>query len=217
MKTNVVGWLVLIGCLALLIHGLRGAEKRNLWLLAWPLAALAFLLWQTPLFSQHVVLLAGADAVPAGVGFAHAIRDLRWRRRLAVAIAAAAALVGCIEAGIQPSQPEPAPIKKAIAIVRGASPTGSYVVATDEPIVAFLADRPVPPALVDTSWVRLLTGSLTRHELLATLRSDRVSAVLAGPRLLSSASARNTLRRLFPNHTQLASNSTLYLKAQAHR
>ena len=40
LKTNVIGWLILIGCSALLVHGLRGRDRRILWLLAWPLLAL---------------------------------------------------------------------------------------------------------------------------------------------------------------------------------
>jgi 4-amino-4-deoxy-L-arabinose transferase-like glycosyltransferase len=212
LRTNVVAWLILIGASGLLIHGLRGTDRRILWLLAWPLAVLAFLLWQTPLFSQHVVLLAGASAVPAGVGFAYAARVRDWRRRLAIALAATAALAAYAYPAVQPVQPEPAPVARATRVVRAASSPGSYVVATDEPIVAFLADRPVPPALVDTSWVRLLTGSLTRREVLAVLRSDHVTAVLAGPRLLDSATTREVLRQLFPHHIKMASKSTLYLR-----
>ena len=49
---------------------------------------------------------------------------------------------------------------------------GFVVLATDQPIVAFLAHRPVPPQLVDTSWVRLVSGSLTRQQVLAVVRTS---------------------------------------------
>ena len=212
LTTNVVAWLLLIGVSALLVHAIRREDKRILWLLAWPFASLAFLLWQTPLFAQHIVLLAGAASIPAGVGFAYAARGPSSRRRLAVALATALAVAAAAQAVVRPVQPEPASVRKAVSLVRAVSGPGSFVVATDQPIVPFLADRAVPPALVDTSWVRLLTGSITRRRILSAIRTDHVAAVLAGPRLLSSMTTREALHRLFADRTQLASNSTLYLQ-----
>lgn len=211
--SNPIAWLMLIGASALLVYGGRGTARNVLWLLVWPLATVAFLLWQTPLFDHHVVLLAGAAAIPAGVGFAYAARDSRRWRRFAVVVATAAALAAFAQSATQPAQPEPKAVTKAVSMLREKSRPGSYVVATDLPIVAFLAHRPVPPDMVDTSWVRLLAGLVTRREILAQARSHHVAAVLAGPRLLSSAATRGALNRQFPHRIHIDTNSTLYLPA----
>jgi 4-amino-4-deoxy-L-arabinose transferase-like glycosyltransferase len=215
-RSNIVGWLILVGAAALLVHGLRSPDRRVLWLLVWPLSALAFLLWQAPLFAHHVALLAGAAAIAAGVGFAYAARDTRLRRRLAVAVALIGAFAAYAKWAVQPVQPELPAVRKAVSIVRRASRPGSYILATDQPIVAFLARRRVPPGLVDTSWVRLLTGSITRREILARIRADHVAAVLAGRRLLGSATTRGALGRLYPREIQIDRTTTLYLRSRTH-
>lgn len=147
------------------------------------------------------------------MGFAYAAREASRRRRLALAIAIAAVLAGYSESAVQSVPPEPSAISQAVSMLRSASHAGSYVLATDQPIVSFLGHRRVPAPLVDTSWVRLLSGSLTRREILAVAHANHVVAVLAGARLLSSAATRNGLHRLFPRQVQIASNSTLYLPA----
>ena len=51
----------------------------------------------------------------------------------------------------------------------------------DQPLVAFLADRRVPPQLVDTSDSRFESGSLTVGDVLAAVDDDpRVAAAFAG-------------------------------------
>jgi len=54
---------------------------------------------------------------------------------------------------------------------------GDFII-TDNQLVAFLADREVPPNLVDTSWVRMQTGQLTSDELIATTRRYQPQAVV---------------------------------------
>jgi hypothetical protein len=81
-------------------------------------------------------------------------------------------------------------------------------VGTDLPIVAYLADRRVPGQLVDTSFVRLGTGSLTDAEILEEL--DGVRAVIVGREF---ADRQALLRELDARYPERVSQDgvTLYL------
>ena len=75
------------------------------------------------------------------------------------------------------------------------------LVGTDLPIVAYLADRRVPGQLVDTSFVRLGTGSLTDAEILEEL--DGVRAVVVGRELAEQAGADSrALRARYPERVE---------------
>ena len=54
----------------------------------------------------------------------------------------------------------------------------SGLVVTDDQYVAALAGRDTPPELVDTSLVRIATGSLTTEEVERIIRRDDVHVVL---------------------------------------
>jgi 4-amino-4-deoxy-L-arabinose transferase-like glycosyltransferase len=184
---------------------------------AWIVASAAFLLYQRPLLDHHLVLIATALAVTAGVGFGAAAQRLPHR-----ALALGAAALGlAVAAGFaqehrrlaRDDQPEPPEVRWAVDWIR-AETRPTELVATDLPIVAYLSDRRVPGQLIDSSYGRLLSGTQTTPEILAVLRREQVRAVLVGrnyrlkPGLIAALGARYP-RRL--------SNGvvTLYLAARS--
>ena len=82
------------------------------------------------------------------------------------------------------------------------------LVGTDLPIVAYLADRRVPGQVVDTSFVRLATGSLTDAEILEEL--DGVRAVVVGREFASRPALVSELAERYPE--QISEDGvTIYL------
>jgi 4-amino-4-deoxy-L-arabinose transferase-like glycosyltransferase len=136
------------------------AWRRHLVPWTWTAAAVGFLLFQSPLLDHHFVLLAAALGVAAGVSLASG-RGRFARAGLVVALAGAVA--GFVQDYRQigrSNEPEPAEVRDAAAAVRALTRPGELV-ASDLPIVPYLADRRLPGNLVDTSAVRLASGSLT--------------------------------------------------------
>jgi hypothetical protein len=142
------------------------ALRRQLALWAWSAAAVGFLLVQVPLLDHHFVLLAAALATAAGASLA----SPRGRLALAgVAVACVGAAAGWIQDYRQigrSTPPEPAEVRQAADAVRALT-RPSELVASDLPIVPYLADRRLPGDLVDTSAVRFASGSLTRRDVRA--------------------------------------------------
>ena len=69
------------------------------------------------------------------------------------------------------------------ALIQAASDLQQFTVAgdlvvTDDQIIAVLAGREVPAALVDTSQVRILAGALTTQQVIASAMNPRVTAIL---------------------------------------
>lgn len=82
-------------------------------------------------------------------------------------------------------------------------------------LVGARAHRSVPPDLTDTSYVRLLTGSLTRSDIARDLRRYDVRAVLAGDRLLRGPQ-RIDLNRVFTRRVRIG-DSVLFVRRDAAR
>jgi len=172
-------WLVLVGGLVTLLawrrHRLLGAAP--LWL--WAACAGVFLIWHRPLWTHDVAALTVSLAVAGGVGLAALLVE-----PLLVSTAVAAACVVVIAASIahhiqRTSAGESAGITWAAAVLRTRTHTGSEV-ASDLPIIPFLADRRQPDTLVDTSSTRIGSGWLTRSQILTSIERSRVSAVVVG-------------------------------------
>jgi 4-amino-4-deoxy-L-arabinose transferase-like glycosyltransferase len=159
-------------CAALLL-------RRQLGLWAWVAAAIVFLLLQKPLLDHHFVLLAAALGTAAGASLASG----RGRLGLALlGVAAVTAVAGWVQDYRQihrSTQPEPAEIRDAARVVHGMTRPGALV-ASDLPIVPYLADRREPGNLVDTSAVRFASGSLTPQE----VRRARARVYVAGREFL---------------------------------
>jgi hypothetical protein len=170
---------------------------RRWWVLATPLlwaaASLVLLLRQQPLFAHHVVLLSPPLALAGGVALARAARELRhvlvrlprWGgvplvRTLMLALLALTLVVGLARSGgtvMAARQYVPTTQLEMAIALEARTPPGSTVI-TDDPYVAALADRDVPPELVDTSNVRIATGYLTTAELQAIIMRSNAHVIL---------------------------------------
>ncbi len=168
-----------------------------LWL--WAAASALFLLAQKPLFDHQLVLLSAALAAAAGVALGRAGRLLDGRRLLAAAVVGILALalgywqqVHRIDYAVAATAPA---VSWGVAQFSGCTRPGDVVVS-DQPIVAFRARRPMPGELVDTSFVRFASRSLSPERVLELIRRERVRAVFAGrtflfePRILAGLDER---------------------------
>jgi hypothetical protein len=171
-----------VGAFGWAVTAWRGRERAQLWILAWPVASLLFLLWQAPLFDQHLALLAIAGAPVAAIGLVWGARLVRPLPLVASGLAAALVVVAWVQALDRHFANEPRRVRNEVRLVDAVTKPGDMVVASDDTIVPFYARRPVPPDLVDTSTVRLLTGSLTTEDILRIVDRAGVVAVLAGKR-----------------------------------
>jgi 4-amino-4-deoxy-L-arabinose transferase-like glycosyltransferase len=153
--------------------------RRQLTLWAWVAAAVAFLLLQKPLLDHHFVLLAAALGTAAGVSLASG----RGRLGLPLlGVAGVTAVAGWVQDYRQidrSTHPEPVEIRQAAKVVRGLARPGELV-ASDLPIVPYLAGRREPGNLVDTSAVRFASGSLTPQD----VRRARARLYVAGREFL---------------------------------
>jgi hypothetical protein len=104
---------------------------------------------------------------------------------------------------------EPAVVKRAAADLRRAA-SSAELVGTDLPIVAYLADRRLPGPLVDTSFVRLDTGSLTDDEILAELERNDVRVVAVGREFANRPALLAALQERYPAERELG-GITIYL------
>lgn len=199
--------LVLFG-LAAAIALLRGLELLALG--TWTLASVVFLLAQQPLLDHHFVLLTATLAVPAGAGVgAFVLYTPRMRKGAVVAFAGILLTLAVVQEqdrlGDQPS--DPPGIEWAADQLRTRTEPDELV-GTDLPIVAYLADRRVPGQLVDTSFVRLGTGSLTETEILREL--EGVRAVVVGREFANRPALTRELAARYPE--QVSQNGvTIYL------
>ena len=85
------------------------------------------------------------------------------------------------------------------------------LVAADQPIVAVLAHRRVPPDLVDTASSRFLSGSLTDADVLAAIdRDPRVTAAVVGRAFADRPQLLTALRARFEESTSVDSVLVLH-------
>jgi 4-amino-4-deoxy-L-arabinose transferase-like glycosyltransferase len=184
---------------------------------AWIVASGAFLLYQRPLLDHHLVLLATALAVTAGAGFGAGLRRLpRPVLAAGATLLAAAVAAGFVQEHRRLARnalPEPAEVRWAVNAVRTRTPPADLV-ATDLPIVPYLAGRRIPGELIDSSYGRLLSGTQTTEEILAVLRRRRVRAVLVGRNYRLKPDLIAALRARYPRHLE-NDGVTFYLAARS--
>jgi hypothetical protein len=159
----------------------------------WLLASLLVLLDQQPLFDHHLALLAPPLALTAGVGLGALVDDAAWQRLTRGVFAARAGLnealapllvvvllcglgFGAIDAH-DVSRPLPTNEQRLVLALERLTPPGDVVV-TDDQYAAALADRDVPPQLVDTSQVRIESGQLTAVQLERIITASDVRVIL---------------------------------------
>ena len=150
-------WVAVAGLAAAIL------VRRHVALWAWVAAAIVFLVLQVPLLDHHFVLLAAALAIAAGTSLM-SVRGRLWIFTVGiVCLGAAAGWVQDYRQIDRSSEPEPADVRRAADALRALT-RPSELVASDLPIVPYLADRREPGGLVDTSAVRFATGSLTARD-----------------------------------------------------
>jgi len=184
--------------LLLALGGLLGLVVRRDWRRLWPLGLwLLFtslaLLSQTPLRRHQLLLLAFPVAALAGVGVQAAVDGIGQpggsSRRLVLTGGLATLLLISAElaadARVSPSllnrftfdEREIEAGWEGVAFLQAHTPPGSTII-TDDPMLAFLADRHIPPQLAVPSARRLESGSLGAAELIALSEEVHPSAIL---------------------------------------
>ncbi|HLI06857.1 MAG TPA: glycosyltransferase family 39 protein [Ktedonobacteraceae bacterium] len=183
-------------CYGMIVALLRG-DWRVLPLIGWLLGSIYLLYDQVPLFHHHLVILIPPMAGLAVIGIGGKVAPLAFgpavkNRTLVAKIAGGVALVlVLVAAGLnlqsdqtyfvnastqsmntQTRQDE----QVATDLQRLISPNEQVI--TDAQFIAALANRDVPPSLVDTSLVRIQTGYLTTQQVIDAASSPRVHAVL---------------------------------------
>lgn len=163
---------------------------RRMWvgapLVLWALADFVMLLRQQPLLGHHIVLLSPALALITGCGV-YAIWqafDEPSRQRLAQTITLVVLVVMCVAGlalnwtqNVMANAPMPArTLSMALALQSVSAP--NEVVLSDDQYVAALANRDVPPQLVDTSAVRITSGYLTASQLEDYITRNRIHVIL---------------------------------------
>ncbi len=162
----------------------------------WGMANLAVLAVQQPLFAHHLVLLAPACiaaaaffADPFFTRYAQNVLPLRALQSLRVSslsvpfhegIIAALLLIAVVVSGahtIAAPRVLPLSLAQAVGDLQQFTLASEWVV-TDEQMAAVVAGRQVPPALVDTSLVRITSGALTTAQAIAAASDPHVTAIL---------------------------------------
>ena len=98
----------------------------------------------------------------------------------------------------------------AVELLRDRSRPGELV-ATDRPIVAFMARRQVPGNLVDTAYLRFASGYLDADEVFRDLDGNRVRVVAALRAFLDEQGVHRRLEREFPAKLRRP-GATIYLR-----
>lgn len=184
----------------------------TLW--TWAAAAIAFTLAMRPLLDHHLVLLAAAVAVPAGISLGYALSSLQAPARVAaVALALLLAAGGAAQQYRQAERnnvEEPPRVRWAVDVIERQTQPGELIV-TDIPTVAVLADRRVPGYLVDVSYGRVLSGALNARNVIATIDENSVDAVVVGRMLRFAPGLAAELRARFPERRRFET-VTIYLR-----
>jgi len=180
------GWLVILGAVASALLAASGRHRRllaALWL--WIVGGYGFILAMHPLSDHHLVFLAVSLALPAGVGLGLFTAEALSRGLLGLAVPAlvAALVVAAMVdnrreiAGSVVAQP--VEIGWAVNQLRAHTQPGDLVVS-DLPIVPYLARRPMPGQLIDTSIARIAYEDLPPAAVLALIDKERPTAVIIG-------------------------------------
>lgn len=166
--------------------------RTTLPLLAWAPASLALLLVYSPLMEKHAVALVPPLAVLAGAGCGVALQALlAARSSQARAIVTAPLALGLLAylasapVAIGRDRQLANPTTDArddafgddVALLAALAGPDDFVIV-DEPYVAFLARRMVPPSLADPTVFRLRSGTLTGSEVVAAAERYDVRTML---------------------------------------
>lgn len=200
----------------------------------WFLVSFVFLVQQQPLLGHHRVLLSAPLALTAAVGLAIAATVWpkrasagqrrsqppdRQRQQQGVAMLTLTALVVVVglalgyrttrSAAVPPTDEQ---TRMVVALERLTVP--GAVVVCDDQYIAGLADRNVPPELVDTSLVRIRSGYLTAAQLEAAITRSNARAILfASGRFELIPGFTEWVQANFPQQVDAGDGHILYMKA----
>jgi hypothetical protein len=142
-------------------------------------------------------MLIAALAVASGVGLATLLAERRLAPRALAGLCVLVIAASIAHHMQRTSAGENSRIEWAAAILRARTPMGSEV-ASDLPIIPFLANRRQPGALIDTSTTRLGSGWLTTRTIVDVIDRDRLSAVVIGHTLASNRQVVRAVQARFP-------------------
>jgi 4-amino-4-deoxy-L-arabinose transferase-like glycosyltransferase len=206
------GCLFICGGIASIILVVQGRERRlliALWL--WVFPSYAFVLAMHPLSSRHFVFLGVSIALPTGVALGLLVAQLGIRRPAGIALAllvalfVAAALVRQKNEIARADTTEPPEIAWAVRALHTHTQPGQLV-ASDLPIVPYLAHRRMPGQLIDTSIARIADEDLPPAGVLKLIDQTRPDAVIIGrmfqtkPAIVSGIRARYARRLHYQLH-----------------
>lgn len=163
----------------------------------WAVAALLFLGKEQPLFVHDITLIAPPLALLAALALATAVAPVtsdgrgmmrgallspQAVRSVALSLTTIAVAGGVfLGAGADLTATRYLPIAEVqMAVALDANTPQADVIITDDPYAAALADRAVPPQLVDASSVRIASGYLTAAQLEHIITQDDARTVLFG-------------------------------------
>jgi hypothetical protein len=190
-------WLVAVGAVATAAAWRRRLLLQAVPLWLWVAVSAVFLAWHRPLWGHDVVMLTAALAVASGVGLAQLLTgDSPAPKTLAAACVLVIAATIAHHMQRTPAG-ESSGIEWAAGVLRSHTPKGSEV-ASDLPIIPFLADRRQPGALIDTSTTRVASGSLTTATIIGEIERDPLSAVVIGHNLASDRQVIHAVLARFP-------------------
>lgn len=214
---NALFWLAPLGILSALALPRAGVRLRlplwPLWL--WALVGELFLLWHKPLHDNHDVLLAVTFAPPVAISVVAGLRLVPHRRDMLLG----AGVVALVLAGgyakearelVRAHAAEPADVRWAARALK-ARTAPDELVATDRPIIAYLARRQLPGDLVDTAYLRFRSGYLTADEVMRDLDEAHVRVVVAARAFRDEGGVKERLERAFPTRFRHG-GVTLYLR-----
>jgi hypothetical protein len=139
------------------------------------------------------------------------VRSPRWTSAALVFVVAAAGSA----LRVHQDQTPDASRWDAVVAQRSATAPGDLVISDDQYTVS-LAGRRTPPALVDTSLVRVQAGDLTTAQVATSAERGKVSCVLVDERygaLSAMPGFRRWVAQRYPDAHRLSHGRTLYLRA----
>jgi hypothetical protein len=155
----------------------RSSESDGRVLRVWLASTVGLLAIVSPLWHQHVAYLVPPLVV---VAFAHAPRAVRDARRASVAAGAVGlivlALATPVVAGSRDQEDHRVEMDEIVRLLRS-TPRGELVVS-DLPGLVWLADRGLPPDLVDADGKRIRSGRITAATLADAARRERVCTLV---------------------------------------
>ncbi len=197
-----MGWPLVAAAAVGVGIAVGGRDRLMRLVTGWLAAECTVVLVLRPLWPHHLVALLSPLALLAGMGLEHLARGMTSRGRRAAAVVGACALAAYLGTAAAADMSGSSDDLRRMSgrITQTLPPDGA--VLTDDPMVPFLARRPVLPAFIDTSAARFAAGTLSAAALQAALGDARVQAVLwwrgtfrrEAPALEAAAAARFPVR-----------------------